>query len=514
MPFNFAFNWFIRRRMAQIDLARREPVESQRALMGHLLFQGAKTSFGREHGLQEVRNLRAFKQQVPVRTYDELKPWIEQAIAGQSDVLWPGMTAWFAKSSGTTSDRSKYLPITQESLKEGHFKGGKDLLALFCEQRPSAKLYEGKHLVLGGARAAESKDQPFIGDLSAIVMNELPFWVEARRTPSRAIALMADWEQKVDAISYAVMKEDVRILAGVPSWMLVIAKRVLELTEKETLAEVWPNLQLFMHGGVHFAPYRSQFQSMVGDLKQGKMAFMETYNASEGFFALQDEMDSDSMLLLADYGIYFEFAPSSEWGKHQPETLELRELEVGEDYELIITTVAGLWRYRLGDVVRMTELHPFRLQVVGRTQAFLNAFGEEVMSRQIEEALNLACAASDAIVREFTVAPIFMSQISTGGHEWFIEFVKPPSDRNRFMAVIDDALQRLNSDYAAKRSGDLAMGLPRLHGVPTGTFEAWLRSKGRMGGQFKVPRCASTRQWVNELLLHVEVPRSHVEVPT
>ncbi len=211
MPFNFAFNWFIRRRMAQIDLARREPVESQRALMGHLLFQGAKTSFGREHGLQEVRNLRAFKQQVPVRTYDELKPWIEQAIAGQSDVLWPGMTAWFAKSSGTTSDRSKYLPITQESLKEGHFKGGKDLLALFCEQRPSAKLYEGKHLVLGGARAAESKDQPFIGDLSAIVMNELPFWVEARRTPSRAIALMADWEQKVDAISYAVMKEDVRI---------------------------------------------------------------------------------------------------------------------------------------------------------------------------------------------------------------------------------------------------------------------------------------------------------------
>ncbi len=499
MPFNLTFNWYIRRRMAQIDLARREPVESQRALLAHLMAKGAETAFGREHGLGEARTLKEFKSRVPVRTYDELKPWIERAIAGEEDVLWPGRTPWFAKSSGTTSDRSKYLPVTEEALREGHFKGGKDLLALFCEQRPGARLYEGHHLILGGARAPESKDQPFIGDLSAIVMNELPFWVEARRTPNRAIALMPDWEQKDDAIATGVMKEDVRILAGVPSWMLVIAKRVLELTGKESLGEVWPNLQLFMHGGVHFAPYRSQFEALIGNVRHG-MAYMETYNASEGFFALQDRIDADDMLLLADYGIHFEFAPSSEWEKEQPETLELRELEVGEEYELIITTVAGLWRYRLGDVVRMTELHPFRLQVVGRTQASLNAFGEELMSRQIEEAITTACAATQATVREFTVAPVFMSSSATGAHEWLIEFTVAPSDPGRFMAFVDDALQRQNSDYAAKRTSDLAIGPPVLNALPTGTFEAWLRSKGRLGGQFKVPRCASHRRWVDEVL--------------
>lgn len=498
MPFNSAFNWFIRRRMVQIDLARREPVESQRAVLAHLLTRGAETAFGREHGMGELRNWTAFKRRVPVRTYDQLKPWVERAIAGEEDVLWPGRTGWFAKSSGTTSDRSKYLPVTAEALQKGHFKGGKDLLALFCEQRPGAKLYEGKHLVLGGARAAESQDQPFIGDLSAIVMNELPFWVEARRTPDRAIALMADWEQKVDAIATRVMKEDVRILAGVPSWMLVIAKRVLELTGRDTLAEVWPELQLFMHGGVHFAPYRAQFESLIGQPRHG-MAYMETFNASEGFFALQDRLEADDMLLLADYGIYFEFAPASEWQKEEPETLELRELEVGEEYELIITTVAGLWRYRLGDVVRMTELHPFRLQVVGRTQASLNAFGEELMSRQIEEALATACAATAASVREFTVAPIFMTATGTGAHEWLIEFVHPPADPAHFMALLDDALQRLNSDYAAKRTGDLAIGPPVLNAVPDGAFEAWFRSKGRLGGQFKVPRCASHRRWIEEV---------------
>lgn len=498
MPFNFAFNWFIRRRMAQIELARREPVESQRALMAHLLSRGGETIFGTEHGLKEARNWKEFKQHVPVRSYDQLKPWIERAIAGEESVLWPGATPWFAKSSGTTSDRSKYLPVTSEALQEGHFKGGKDLLALYCDQRPGAKLYEGHHLILGGARAPESTNAPFIGDLSAIVMNELPFWVEARRTPDRAIALMSDWEQKVDAIAKAVLEKDVRILAGVPSWMLVIAKRVLDMTGKQTLGEVWPNLQLFMHGGVHFAPYRSQFEALIGEVRHG-MAYMETYNASEGFFALQDRIEAEDMLLLADYGIYFEFAPSSEWEKHEPDTLELRELEVGKEYELIITTVAGLWRYRLGDVIRMTELHPFRLQVVGRTQASLNAFGEELMSRQIEEAITTACAATRSSVREFTVAPIFMSDKTTGGHEWLIEFATPPEDAKRFMEFVDDALQRLNSDYAAKRTGDLAIGPPQLTRMPAGGFESWLRSKGRLGGQFKVPRCASHRRWLEEI---------------
>lgn len=499
MPINSAFNWFIRRRMAQVELVRNHPVESQRGVFSSLIHHGASTAFGEEHGFSSIRNLREFRAQVPIRDYDGLKPWIERAREGEAGVLWPGVTSWFAKSSGTTSDRSKYLPVTEDSLQSSHFNGGKDLLAVFCEARPEARLYEGKHLGLGGSRSPEqTASGAFTGDLSAIIINRMPFWARARRTPALDIALMPDWEVKVDAMAKATSKEDVRILAGVPSWMLVVGKRVLEMTGAQTLGEVWPNLQLFMHGGVNFSPYRAQFQEMIGDVRMG-MEYMETYNASEGFFGLQDRVGAEDMLLMMDYGIYFEFLPPSEWESAYPQTLELRELELGKEYALVISTNAGLWRYNLGDVIRVTELRPFRFQLVGRTQAALNAFGEEVMVRQVEEALMRACKATGARVTEFTVAPIFMVPGAPGGHEWLVDFEQQPSSPSLFCEVLDGTLRELNSDYDAKRTGGIAMAPPQLTLLPSGTVQSWLRSKGRMGGQFKVPRCASHRRWAEEL---------------
>jgi hypothetical protein len=501
MTFNSAFRWFISKRMTNIEQVRTRPVELQRQLFSRLIAAGRNTAFGREHGLDAVTNLRQFKRNVPIRTYDEIKPYIQRAQSGEAGVLWPGETQWFAKSSGTTFDRSKFLPVTAASLHGCHYKGGKDLLALYCDHRPEAELYDGKHLILGGSSALDDNGNGgYSGDLSAIIVRNLPFWVETRRTPNRGIALMANWEEKVDALAHATLKEDVRILAGVPSWMLVVAKRVLDLSGAETLGEVWPNLQLYMHGGVSFAPYRAEFDALVG---QTRLPFdcIETYNASEGFFGLQDRLDASDMLLMLDYGVYFEFLPKSEWTADQPQTLELRELEVGEEYALVITTNAGLWRYALGDVIRVTELHPFRMQVVGRTSSFLNAFGEELMVDQAEKAIAEASVLAAAHVRDFTAAPVFMNREETGGHEWCIEFSKPPAGGMQlFMECLDASLRRQNSDYDAKRTAGLALRFPIGHAMEPGAFDAWLRANGKLGGQHKVPRLSNSRTTVDDLL--------------
>lgn len=500
MALNSAFSWFIRLRMHHIDAVRTMPIQLQRQLFQVLIQKGAKTSFGKDHGFGEIRYLRDFRKRVPIRTYDQIQPWIDRARLGESNVLWPGQTKWFAKSSGTSSERSKFLPVSEDALLSCHYKGGKDLLALYCDQRPAARLYDGKHLVLGGSSALNANgDGSYTGDLSAIIVRNLPFWVEARRTPSRQIALMADWEKKVDAMAESTMKEDVRILAGVPSWMLVIAKRILELSGKETLAEVWPNLQLFMHGGVSFAPYKKQFEALIGETRL-PFDFLETYNASEGFFGLQDRLDSEDLLLMLDYGIYFEFVPMSEWGSENPISLELRELEVGKEYALVISTNAGLWRYALGDVIRVTELHPFRIQVSGRTTSYLNAFGEEVMVKQADKAIAEASVLTGATVRDYTAAPVFMGLNQTGGHEWLIEFEQEPSGGLQlFLECLDSSLIRQNSDYAAKRTGDLALSFPSGMMLPKGAFESWLRSKGKWGGQHKVPRLSNSRQLLDEM---------------
>ena len=499
MPINSLFNWYIRRRMAHISLVRDQPVEAQLAVFAELMQRAAGTAFGKEHGFGEIRTVRDFKRRVPVRTYDDIKPWIERARAGEGDVLWPGRTQWFAKSSGTTADRSKFLPVTEDALASCHYAGGKDLLALYCSQVPEARLYQGRSLVLGGSSELHPDGSGgYTGDLSAIMIRNLPFWVEARRTPGRDIALMAEWERKVDAMAEATRREDVRVLAGVPSWMLVVAKRVLELSGASSLGEVWPNLQLFMHGGVSYTPYRAQFDSLFAGT-QRPVDCMETYNASEGFFGIQDRVGADDLLMMLDYGIFFEFMPLSELGSEHPETLELRELEVGREYALVISTNGGLWRYLLGDVVRITELHPFRMQVAGRTSMCLNAFGEELMVAQAERGIADACAALGATVRDFTAAPIFMDASSTGGHEWLVEFEAAPSDLDAFTRCLDDSLQSQNSDYAAKRTGNLAIVFPVLRAVPPGTFEAWLRDHGKLGGQHKVPRLSPERRHLEEI---------------
>jgi hypothetical protein len=513
MALNSAFRWFIRRRMVNIEMVRSRPVEIQRAVFSNLLNAGRNTSFGRQHDLNSVKNLRDFQRRVPIRSYDEIKPWIDRARDGESDVLWPGTTKWFAKSSGTTAERSKFLPVTRSALYGCHFKGGQDLLALFSDQRRQSKLYGGKHLVLGGSSSlTEMGGLGYTGDLSAIIVENLPFWVESRRTPHREIALMAEWEQKVDAMARATIKEDVRILTGIPSWMLVIVKRVLELSGASTLGEVWPNLQLFMHGGVSFSPYRSEFESLIGSTKY-PFDYLETHNASEGLFGLQDRLGENDLLLMLDYGIYFEFVPMSEWGSQNPVSLELRELEVGAEYALVITTSAGLWRYALGDVVRVTELHPFRMQVSGRVNAYLNAFGEELMGHQAEKAMAEACTLTGAMVRDYTAAPVYMRSNRTGGHEWLIEFVKnPQTSMLEFMAFLDASLIRQNSDYAAKRTGGLAIEHPVGRVLEPGTFDAWLKSQGKLGGQHKIPRLSNERQLVEQILLLIG-PRVKNQTP-
>jgi hypothetical protein len=487
--------------MVNIEMVRSMPVETQRALLSNLLTAGRRTSFGKEHGFDAIRNIRQLKQGVPIRTYDEIKPWINRARKGEENVLWPGVTQWFAKSSGTTSERSKFLPITQDSLFQCHFAGGQDLLALYSNQRRESKLYGGKHLVLGGSSSlSQLGGHGYTGDLSAIILENLPFWVESRRTPDRQIALMAEWEEKVEAMALATLDEDVRILAGIPSWMLVIVKRVLEYSGASSLGEVWPNLQLFMHGGVSFSPYRAEFESLIGETRR-PLDYLETHNASEGLFGLQDRLEEDDLLLMLDYGIYFEFIPISEWKSKNPISLELRELEVGHEYALVISTSAGLWRYALGDVIRVTEVHPFRMQVSGRVNAYLNAFGEELMGHQAEKAVAEACTLSGAMVRDYTAAPVYMRSNRTGGHEWLFEFVHPPkTSMAEFMAFLDASLIRQNSDYSAKRSGGLAIEHPFGHNLRPGVFDAWLKSKGKLGGQHKIPRLSNERLLVDEVL--------------
>ena len=500
MPLNSVFRWFIRRRMVNIEMVRAMPVEVQRSVFSNLLVAGRNTSFGKEHGFDSVRKLQDFQRNVPIRTYDEIKPWIDRTRNGEHNVLWPGQTPWFAKSSGTTSQRSKYLPVTRSALFGCHFKGGQDLLALFSDARPLSKLYGGKHLVLGGSSSLmEGASHGYTGDLSAILVDNLPIWVESRRTPHRDIALMDGWEEKVDAMALATMDEDVRILAGIPSWMLVVVKRVLERSGASTLGEVWPNLQLFMHGGVNFSPYRAEFESLIGNTKH-TLDYFETHNASEGLFGLQDRLNEDDLLMMLDYGIYFEFVPISECHSANPISLELRELEVGEEYALVISTNAGLWRYALGDVIRVTEVHPFRMQVSGRVNAYLNAFGEELMGHQAEKAMAEACTLSGAMVRDFTAAPVYMRSNRTGGHEWFIEFVKKPqTGMLEFMDFLDASLIRQNSDYAVKRTGGLAIEQPIGHALEPGTFDAWLKSQGKLGGQHKVPRLSNKRDLIEQI---------------
>jgi hypothetical protein len=455
------------------------------------------TEFGLHYDFGTTKNSREFKERVPIQTYEDIKPLIDRLREGEQNILWPTKQKWFAKSSGTTSGKSKYIPVTTESLEECHYKGGKDALSIYYALNQEADVYSGKTLVLGGSSKIHSYNRTcYTGDLSAIIIRNLPVWVELKRIPNKSIALMEDWEKKIDMMAIASMNEDVRMVVGVPSWTLVLVKRIMEMKGKDKITEVWPNLELFLHGGVSFKPYRKQFDRIIDS---PKMNYLETYNASEGFFGIQDRLGEEDMLLMLDYGIYYEFIPVENANDDNPETLALDEVEMGKIYAIVISTNGGLWRYKIGDTIQFTSLHPFRIKVSGRTKHFINAFGEEVIIENAVQALEEACAAASASISDYTAGPVFMEGNNKGRHEWIIEFQESPDDIQRFQRVLDSALQSINSDYEAKRSFNLALEEPLIKTVPKGTFYNWMKARGKLGGQNKVPRLSNNREYLDEI---------------
>jgi hypothetical protein len=503
MPFNSIFAWIIKKRIHQIDLFRKYPLEVQQELLEKMIYMSKDTEWGRKFNYATLKSYEDFNKNVPLQEYHDVEPLIQRLMAGEQNLLWPSETKWFAKSSGTTSSRSKLIPVTKESLEECHYKGGKDLLALYYHNFPNRKLYKGKHLIVGGSSELNPlSEDSYFGDLSAIIVKNLPWWAEIRRTPAKEIALMSEWEEKIEKMAQNTIHDDVYILAGVPSWTMLLANRALEITGKRNLKEIWPNLELFMHGGVSFKPYKSHFEALIPD---SKMNYVETYNASEGFFGIQDLPNSDELLLMLDYGIYYEFIPMSEYkGVNSKIVLSLGEVKVGTNYALVISTNGGLWRYILGDTVTFTNVLPFRFKITGRTKSFLNTFGEEVVVDNAEQAIAYACNKTFSQIRDFTVAPIYMHGNERGAHEWLIEFVHEPTDFNRFCQLLDEKLREINSDYDAKRYKNMILDKPTVQMVPKGTFDLWLKSKSKLGGQNKVPRLINDRTIIDEIKLNLK----------
>jgi len=495
---NSIFTWYMKKRVHQIELFMKYPVDVQEEWFHNLIMSAENTEWGKKYDYRSIENSKQFKERVPLQNYDSLKPYIERMLQGEQNILWPSEIKWFAKSSGTTSDRSKFIPVSPEALEECHFKGGKDLISIFCNNKPGTQILTGKALVLGGSHQINQlNEDTFYGDLSAVLIKNLPMWAEYYRTPDISIALMNDYEQKMDKMAEATIKENVTNISGVPTWTIVLAKKVLEITGKSNLLEVWPNLELYFHGAVNFGPYREQFKELI---PSEEMYYLETYNASEGFFGIQDQIKSEEMLLMLDYGIYYEFLPLDQLCDDNPVTLALEEVELHKNYAIIISTNAGLWRYVIGDTVQFTSLSPFRIKITGRTKHFINAFGEEVIIDNAEQAISKACKATGAAFKDYTACPIYFRGDKAGGHEWIIEFDQQPDNFEKFVDILDQTLRDINSDYDAKRFKSLVLCRPKVHNAPHNTFYNWLKSKGKLGGQHKVPRLANERKYVEEIL--------------
>ena len=480
---NSILSLFTQKRLVQIEHFKNNPVKVQRDTLQELLAKAATTEYGRKYRFNTILTAEQYRERLPVIHYEEISNDIHRMMEGENNILWPEEVKWFAKSSGTTNAKSKFIPVSPTILEESHFRGGKDVIAIFNKLNPEAQVFSGKTLALGGSsEVSRSNNNCQFGDLSAILISNTPFWANMMKTPDSSIMLMSNWEEKIEKICETTVKEDVRCLAGVPSWFLTVINKILEKTGKENLHEVWPNLELFIHGGISFTPYREQYKRL---LPHPKMKYMETYNASEGFFGLQDDPADPSMLLMLDYGIYYEFMPMSEMGKQYPRTLLLEEVEPGVNYAMIITTSGGLWRYMIGDTISFTSTKPYKFRITGRTKLFINAFGEELIIDNATEALKHACEQTGANVFEFTAAPVFMDEGRKGAHEWLIEFDTPPDNPENFAEILDRELQKLNSDYEAKRL--LSLERLKLHIARPGLFNDWLKEKGKLGGQHKVP---------------------------
>ncbi|MDQ8004573.1 MAG: GH3 auxin-responsive promoter family protein [Pedobacter sp.] len=495
---NSIFTWYMKKRIHQIELFMKYPLDVQDEWLHTLISSAENTEWGKLYDYKSILTVQQFKERVPIQNYDTLKPYIERMLQGEQNILWPSEIKWFAKSSGTTSDRSKFIPVSEEALEECHFKGGKDMLSIYCNNRPDAQMFTGKGLVLGGSHQINQLCEDIhYGDLSAVLIKNLPVWAEYYRTPDMSIALMDNYEEKIDRMAEATIKENVTNISGVPTWTIVLAKKVMEITGTKNLLEVWPNLEAYFHGAVNFTPYRQQFKELI---PSEDMYYLETYNASEGFFGIQDQSYSDELLLMLDYGIYYEFLPLEHIDDENPKTLSLDQVELNKNYAIIISTNGGLWRYMIGDTVHFTSLSPFRVKITGRTKHFINAFGEEVIIDNAENALTKACALTNAKIKDYTACPIYFSGEEAGGHEWIIEFEQQPTDFEKFIDVMDDTLREVNSDYDAKRFKDIALRRPKVHNAPKDTFYKWLKEKGKLGGQHKVPRLANNREYVDDIL--------------
>ncbi|HYF32600.1 MAG TPA: GH3 auxin-responsive promoter family protein [Chitinophagaceae bacterium] len=492
-----AISTLARLRMWRIESWIKHPVEAQREVLQDLVTSAQYTEFGRKYNFSRLFTVKAFKQAVPIHEYDDLKPYIQRIMNGEQNILWNTPVYWFAKSSGTTSDKSKFIPVSDESLQDCHYKAAKDVLTLYYNFHPDSDLLTGKGLVIGGSHTIHQvNEETHYGDLSAVLLQNTPFWSHWIRTPELSIALMDEWETKIEKLATSTIQENVTSISGVPTWTLVLIKRILEITGKSSLSEVWPHLELYMHGGVSFTPYREQFRKLIGK----DINYLEMYNASEGFFAAQDNPLEDGMLLFTDHGIFMEFMPLEEYGKQHPQTIGLEQVETGKNYALVISTNGGLWRYMLGDTIQFTSLNPFRIKVSGRLKHYINAFGEEVIVDNTDKAIATASERTGAIVNDYTAAPVYFSEEQNGAHEWLVEFEKDPSSMEHFVYELDNALQAVNSDYEAKRYKDIALRMPVVHKLRKGIFSAWLKSKGKLGGQHKVPRLSNERNFIDDIL--------------
>lgn len=485
-----------RMRIWRIHNWTNHPIAAQRDVLQGLVTAAQYTAFGKKHHFSTLFTLKDFKKNVPIQEYEDLSPYIARMMDGEENILWNTPITWFAKSSGTTNDKSKFIPISEQSLQENHYQANKDVLSNYYKNFPDSELLTGKGLVVGGSHQINRHNEDIqYGDLSAVLMQNSPFWGQWIRTPELSIALLDEWENKIEQLAQITAEENVTSIAGVPTWTLILLKRILQIKQAKNIKEVWPNLELYINGGVSFVPYRAQFEKIIG----GNINYLEVYNASEGFFAAQENPDDDGMTLFTEHGIFYEFMPVEEYGKTNPKTLGLGSVQLHRNYAIIISTTGGLWRYLVGDTVRFTSLNPYRIVVSGRLKHYMNAFGEEVIVDNSDKAISMASHKTGSIVSDYTAAPLFFTELTNGAHEWLIEFEKEPASLAVFTQELDAALKEANSDYEAKRHKDIALRMPVVRILPRGTFTRWLSSKGKMGGQHKVPRLCNERKFVEEI---------------
>lgn len=493
---NSIASWFLKKRIHQIELFLKYPIDVQEELLKNLIQNAKNTEIGKKYGFESIKTHKEFRERVPITTYEDNEALYQRARKGEGNIFWPTPIKWFAKSSGTTNSRSKFIPVSNESLEYCHYAAAKDVLCLYLNNNPNSLLFLGKSLRLGGSKELYEDNGTIHGDLSAILIDNMPFWAEYSSTPSNEISLMADWETKMQAVVNETITENVTSLAGVPSWVLVLLNNVIDTTQKQNLFEVWPNLEVYFHGGVNFDPYIEQYKKL---LPKDDFKYYEIYNASEGFFAIQDRNESNELLLMLDYGIFYEFIPMKTYDTNEEIVISLSEVEIGINYAIIITTNAGLWRYKIGDTVRFTSVNPFRIKISGRTKHHINVFGEELIIENAERALGKVSKITNSEIVDYTAAPIFMEGKEKGSHEWIIEFKTPPEDFDNFSQLLDKFLQEVNSDYEAKRNNNTTLNFPTIHYARENLFHDWLKQKNKLGGQHKVPRLSNTREYLEEL---------------